>query len=54
MRMLFSLGAVVALVLVMWIVARMLGFGMSLGVSLLLSVGLTLLLNLLLGGFRRR
>jgi hypothetical protein len=54
MRPLTSVAVVVVFVLVAWVAARALGCGMALGFSLVASVLLTLVLNLALGGFRRR
>jgi fucose permease len=49
-----TLALVVVFVIVMWAATSLLGFEMALVSSLVISLGLTLLLNLVLGAFRRR
>lgn len=44
----------VALIVGMWLVGQAMGFHVSVIGSIALTVGLTLVLNLLLGAFRRR
>lgn len=49
-----TLAIVAVFVIVLWLATAMLGFEMALVSSLVISLGLTLLLNLVLGAFRKR
>lgn len=49
-----SLAAVAVFVIALWAASTFLGFQMALVSSLVISLGLTLVLNLVLGVFRRR
>ena len=51
--LLSAVGSVIVFVLIIWLSGRMIGFEISLWFTLIASVVLTLVLNLVMGGFRR-